>query len=43
LANCRTPLGWQQSRLFFSVADHFARHGPAINAGEVLFDRRCEQ
>src|SRR6185437_9742815 len=30
-------------QLFFSVADHFAAQCASINAGEVLFHRRCKQ
>ena len=30
-------------QLFFSVADHFAAHRAAIDAGEVFFHCRCEQ
>jgi hypothetical protein len=36
----RLPL---QNELFFSVVDHLAAHRAAVNAGEVLFHRRCQQ
>jgi hypothetical protein len=52
-AGLPTTTGWQpvlprnmqpvRKELLFSVSDHFAAQGAAIDAGEVFFHYRCEQ